>query len=192
MPDIFNEVRNIAWKAAQFWQEQKRTPRFGEAYFLRNRYVSSWVPDSVVSGFTKPSTRARMPVTMISLVITKVTSFVFRLCLLFLLLVRRKKKPTPLIAYLQLRTEMLLIFVRRLFPLLLPRLLVLLIKTVSTLSPTELSIKSSPLASMGILLLLHIDAENQHGTFLLFPRGRRYLLIDPYVRSVIKFIERLL
>jgi hypothetical protein len=47
-PSILKEVRLIAWKAVQQWQLSARTARFGESFYPKSNFKSSWTPDSVV------------------------------------------------------------------------------------------------------------------------------------------------
>jgi hypothetical protein len=47
-PDIFKNVKLNAWKAIQHWQTSDRIAKFGEAFQLRTRQESIWIPDSVV------------------------------------------------------------------------------------------------------------------------------------------------
>jgi len=41
-------VRLIAWKAVQHWELSARRARFGESFYPKSKFKSSWTPDSVV------------------------------------------------------------------------------------------------------------------------------------------------
>jgi len=47
-PNIFKDVRLIVWKAVQHWQTTHRISRFGEAFSIKSRRESAWIPDSVI------------------------------------------------------------------------------------------------------------------------------------------------
>jgi hypothetical protein len=47
-PDILKDIRRIAWKAVQQWQNNARSYKFGEDFQIKTRQVSVWIPDSVV------------------------------------------------------------------------------------------------------------------------------------------------